>query len=116
MVKFDNSSSVTDGLVMSSAPHSADIQRLVNVSVISTEKDYVHNLEAQLFTNTSKERILQISGILHKEFIINLFIPRPFSLEVSKVEDNILNLTEEQIKLSKIQFVKALMNVSNQEY
>ena len=65
MVKFDNSSLVTEGLVMSSAPNSADIQRLVNVSVTSTEKDFVHNLEVQLFTNTSKERILQISGILY---------------------------------------------------
>lgn len=106
---------MTEGLVMSSAPHSADIQRLVNVSVTSTEEDFVHNLEFQLSTNTSKERILQISGLL-KHLCNSIFVPSCSSLEVSKVADDILNLTEEQINLSKIKIVKALMNVSNTEY
>ena len=99
---------------MSSAPHSADIQRLVNVSVTSTEEDFVHNLEVQLSTNTSKERILQISGALKK--YISLFVQRFYCLEVSKVADDILNLSEEQINLSKVNIVKVLMNVSNPEY
>ena len=99
---------------MSSAPHSADIQRLVNVSVISTEEDFVHNLEVQLSTNTSKERILQISGASKK--YTSLFVQRFYSLEVSKVADDILNLSEEQINLSKVNIVKVLMNVSNPEY
>ena len=67
VVKLDNSSSVTEGLVMSSAPHSPDIQRLVNVSLTSSEEDFVRNLEAQLFLNTSSERIIQMSGE-HKNF------------------------------------------------
>ena len=105
---------MTEGLVMSSAPHSADIQRLVNVSVTSTEEDFIHNLEVQLSTNTSKERILQISGALKK--YISLFVQRFYYLEVSKVADDILNLSEEQINLSKVNIVKVLMNVSNPEY
>ena len=97
VVKLDNSSIVTEGLVMSSAPHSADIQRLVNISITSTEEDFVHDLEAQLFRNTSNERIIQMS-------------------EVSRVPDDFLNLTENQIKLSEDKIVRALMNVSHPEY
>jgi len=96
-VKLDNSSIVTEGLVMGSAPHSVDIQRLVNVSITSTEKDFVYDLEAQLFRNTSKKWIFQMS-------------------EVSRVPDNILNLTENQIKISEDKIVRALMNVSHPEY
>ena len=62
MLRLRNSSLVTEGLVMSSAPHSPDIQRIVNVSLSSTEETFEHDLGVQLFTFTSEDKILQTSG------------------------------------------------------
>ena len=69
VVKFENKSSISEGLLMSSAMGSEAIQKLVNVSVLSTEQSFQKDLENELFTSSVSKRIINNEGELFNSFI-----------------------------------------------
>ena len=69
VVKFENKSSISEGLLMSSAMGSEAIQKLVNVSVLSTEQSFQKDLENELFTSSVSKRIINNEGELFNSLI-----------------------------------------------
>ena len=68
VVRFSNSTNISEGMVLSSSPVSPEMSRVLNISLTSTEEMFSRDVERELYERTPSQYILdtQPSDLLYR--------------------------------------------------
>ena len=98
VVRFSNSTNILGGMLLSSSPQFQEMSRVVRVSQDSTEDTFSTDVERELFSETSRQYILDIEP----------------SDQVYRLDEEIVRMEQQQIEGSTDDLSRLIMNVWNQ--
>ena len=98
VVRFSNSTNISGGMMLSSSPQFQEMSRVVRVSQDSTEDTFSTDVERELFSETSRQYILDIEP----------------SDQVYRLDEEIVRMEQQQIEGSTDDLSRLIMNVWNQ--
>ena len=95
VVKFSNSTNISDGMMLSSSPQFQEMSRVINVSQVSTEDTFSSDVERELFSKTPSQYILETD-------------------QVYRLDKEILKMDQQQIEDSTDDLSRLILNVWNE--
>ena len=98
VMRFSNSTNISDGMLLSSSPEFHEMSRVVNISLTSTEEMFSRDLERELYEKTPSQYIWDTGS----------------SDLVYRLDQEILKMSKQKIEESTDDLSKQILKVWNE--